>query len=323
MSDIYWFLADEQFQPEELVNHAVAAEKAGFDGVMVSEHLQPWVDDSGTSGFTFSVLGAIAVMTNKIKIITGVTTPLFRYHPAIVAQASATIDRLSSGRFELGIGTGELLNEGPLGFNFPNYKERSDRIIEAIEIMKPLLNGETVNYKGKYYQVDGLKLYSPSISHVPIYMAAGGPKSAITATKYCDGIITSVKSVDETITNIINPSLKIVDKKTRIYASRWSIFAEDNESAWSALSSQRGLRAPSRAITYDPSLLRKEADSLEHNEILSKYSRVESAEDYIKIYSPLITELKADTIIIQTTSINQLETIDLIGRKVLPQLNKL
>ena len=123
MTKFYWFLADEQFQPEEIVEHAALAEKLGFDGVMISEHLQPWVDDKGTSGFAFATLGAIAAKTSKIKMITGVTTPLFRFHPAIVAQASATIDRLSNGRFELGIGTGENLNEAPLGLVFPGYKE--------------------------------------------------------------------------------------------------------------------------------------------------------------------------------------------------------
>ena len=148
MAQIYWFLGHEQFQPEELVEHAKAAEAAGFDGVMVSEHLQPWVADVGASGFAFSTLGAIAASTSKIKLITGVTTPLFRYHPAIVAQAAATIDRLSGGRFELGIGTGENLNEEPLGYKFPDYKERSDRIIEAIEIMEALLSGEKLSYEG-------------------------------------------------------------------------------------------------------------------------------------------------------------------------------
>jgi coenzyme F420-dependent glucose-6-phosphate dehydrogenase len=321
MAKIYWFLAHEQFQPEELIKHAIAAEEAGFDGVMVSEHLQPWVDDVGASGFAYTTLGAIAATTKKIKMITGVTTPLFRYHPAVVAQAAATIDRISNGRFELGIGTGENINEGPLGLDFPGYKERSDRIIEAMKIMKALLSGEKLTFDGQYYKVKGLKLYSPPIGKVPILMAAGGPQSARTAAKYSDGIITSVKDIDETKQNIIDA---VEDwSKLRLAASRWSIYADSDENAWKALAAQRGLRAPSRATSTDPAELQKEADELDHAEVLSKYSRINKMSDYVDVYGPLISDLKADTVTIQTTSLNQLETIALVGSQVLPELRKL
>jgi coenzyme F420-dependent glucose-6-phosphate dehydrogenase len=306
------------------VTHAKAAEDAGFDGVMVSEHLQPWVADKGSSGYAYSTLGAIAATTSKIKIVTGVTTPLFRYHPAVVAQAAATIDRLSNGRFELGIGTGENINEGPLGYTFPGYKERSDRIIEAIEIMKKLLAGEKLTFDGVYYKVNDLKLYSPPISKVPILMAAGGPQSARTASKFCDGIITSVKNIDETKENIINPVESTIGwKNLKLFASRWSVFADNDDQAWEALGAWRGLRAPSRATSTDPIELQKEADTLDHSEVLSKYSRIKKISDYIEVYSSLITELKADTVTIQTTSLNQLGTIELVGKQVLPELHKL
>src|ERR1700691_2991549 len=135
MAKIYYFLGHEQFHPEELVKHSIIAEEAGFDGVFVSDHFHPWTKDNSASGYTFSTLGAIACATKKINLLTGVVTPLFRYHPAVVAQAAATIDRLSNGRFSLGIGAGESINEAPLGFQFPKYKERSERMIEAITIM--------------------------------------------------------------------------------------------------------------------------------------------------------------------------------------------
>src|SRR5579863_9768211 len=105
MVKIYYFLGHEQFQPEVLVKHAKLAEEAGFDGVLVSEHFHPWVEDRGAAGFAFSTLGAIAAVTKHIKLMTGVVSPLFRYHPAVVAQAASTIDRISNGRFLLGIGT--------------------------------------------------------------------------------------------------------------------------------------------------------------------------------------------------------------------------
>src|SRR6202012_5582008 len=116
-----------------LVKHAQFAEKVGFDGIFISEHFNPWVADKGAAGFAFSTLGAIAATTEKIKLMTGVITPLFRYHPAVVAQAAATIDRLSNGRFMLGVGNGESINEAALGYEFPKYKERADRMKEALE----------------------------------------------------------------------------------------------------------------------------------------------------------------------------------------------
>src|SRR6476659_8856681 len=169
MTKIYWFCSDEQFQPEDLVRHAEAAEKAGFDGVMISEHFHPWVDDVGTAGFAFSTLGAIAARTENVKLMTAVTAPLFRFHPAVVAQAAATIDRLSGGRMELGIGTGENINEGPLGFTLPPYNERNARLRESVEIMRRLFEGETVDFEGNYYRTDGAKLYSPPIGYLPIF----------------------------------------------------------------------------------------------------------------------------------------------------------
>ena len=140
MTAFYYFCGHEQWQPEQLVRHAVLAEEAGFDGVVVSEHFHPWVDDESASGFAFSTLGAMAQATERVRLVTGVTTPLFRYHPGVVAQAAATIDRLSNGRFDLGVGTGENINEGPLGYSFPAYKERAGRMREALQIMRRLLD---------------------------------------------------------------------------------------------------------------------------------------------------------------------------------------
>jgi coenzyme F420-dependent glucose-6-phosphate dehydrogenase len=324
MTKIYWFCSDEQFQPEVLVEHAVLAEKAGFEGVMVSEHFHPWVDDVGTAGFAFTTLGAIAAKTNSVKLLTAVTTPLFRFHPAVVAQAAATIDRLTNGRFELGVGTGENINEGPLGFELPPYKERSARMHEANQIMRRLLDGETLTYDGEFYKTDTAKLYSPPIGKVPIYMAAGGPQSARSAGRDVEGVITSVKQPSETIENVINPAKETAGEKPfTVVANRWSVYGQNDDDAWEALKAQRGLRAPSRATAADPRVLQHEADELPREDILSRYSRVASADDYIHVYSPLITDLNADIIGIQTTSTDIPATIEMLGRDVLPKLRAL
>jgi coenzyme F420-dependent glucose-6-phosphate dehydrogenase len=322
MTKFYWFLGHEQFQPEQLVEQARLVESAGFDGVMVSEHLQPWVDDAGAGGFAFSTLGAIAVKTSSIKLMTGVVTPLFRYHPAVVAQAAATIDRLSGGRFELGIGTGENLNEAPLGVVFPDYKERSARIKEAITILRGLLSGDSVTFKGAYYTVDDLKLYSPPLAHVPILLAAGGPKSAELAVELCDGIITSVKDVREAQETIVDP-VRRLNEDFRLVASRWSIFAQNETDAWQALRPWRGLRAPHRATISKPLELQNEADGLPKDEIMSKYSLLRGVDDIVAAYEPLVKDLKADTVCFQMTSMSQAKTITMVGNEVLPRLRKL
>lgn len=323
MADIYWFCSDEQFQPEELVNHAVLAESVGFDGIMISEHFHPWVDDLGTSGFAYSILGAIAARTSHIKLMTMVTAPLFRFHPGVVAQAAATIDRLSSGRFSLGVGTGENINEGPLGFVLPPYKERSARLKESREIIQSLLSGESLNFNGIYYQTKAAKLYSPPIHQIPIYLAAGGPQSATTAGKDYDGIIISVKNIQDAA-KLLETSYLANDKKSfKTITNLWSIYAQNEEEAWNAILPLRGLRAPSRSDATSPLQLQKEADRLPRKDILNNYLQLKNPNDYLKAYSPLITQLKADIVGIQTTSNDQLGTISMLGKEVLPKLQKL
>jgi coenzyme F420-dependent glucose-6-phosphate dehydrogenase len=321
-----YFCGHEQWQPEELVRHAVRAERAGFDALVVSEHFHPWVDDTSAAGFAFSTIGAIAEATDRVDIATGVTTPLFRYHPGLVAQAAATMDRLSNGRFNLGVGTGENINEGPLGYPFPKYAERAARMAEALEIMRRLLDGEKLTFSGEYYTTDRAKLYSPPIGPVPIWMAAGGPKSAGLAARSAEGIITSVKDPAVTFERVIEPAAAAAAEAGRpnpkILASRWSIFAETQDEAWQALISWRGLRAPGRLEAVDPAELRERADAMDREEILGRYSRVASPEDYVETYLPLVTDIGADIVAIQTTSLDQEATIDMLGAEVLPRLRE-
>jgi coenzyme F420-dependent glucose-6-phosphate dehydrogenase len=327
MTRFAYFCGHEQFQPEEIVRHALLAEQAGFDAVMVSEHFHPWVDDVSASGYAFSTLGAIAAVTERVELVTAVTTPLFRYHPAVVAQAAATIDRLSGGRFRLGVGTGENLNEGPLGYSFPKYAERAARMREALEIMRRLLDGEKLTYDGEFYHTDRAKLYSPPISDVPIWMAAGGPKSAVLAATMAEGIITSVRQPSTTMNGVIDPAreaaLAAGRRPPMIAASRWTVRADSDAEAWEALGAWRGLRAPGRLEAIDPADLRQRADELDREEILSAYSIVSRAEDYVEAYRPLVTEIGANVVTIQTTSLDQESTIAMLGTEVLPELRSL
>lgn len=327
MTKFAYFCGHEQWQPEQLVRHAVLAEEAGFDMVVVSEHFHPWVDDKSAAGFAFSTIGAMANATDGLEFATGVTTPLWRFHPGVVAQAAATLDRLSGGRFNLGVGTGENINEGPLGFEFPRYAERAARMGEALDIMRRLLDGEKLTYDGEYYVTDRAKLYSPPIGPVPIWLAAGGPKSAALAAAKAEGIITSVKDPADTIERVVEPSRAAAEELGRpapkILASRWSIQAESEDEAWEALYSWRGLRAPGRLEAVDPQTLRERADELPREEVLGRYSLVSTADDIIETYRPLIEGLDADVVTFQMASLDQEGLIEMLGSEVLPKMREI
>ena len=324
MTDFYYFCGHEQWQPETLVRHAVLAERAGFDGILVSEHFHPWVDDHSAAGFAFSTIGAMAQATERVRITTGVTTPLFRYHPGVVAQAAATLDRLSGGRFDLGVGTGENINEGPLGLSFPGYAERAARMTEALQIMRRLLDGEKLTFEGTYYRTDRAKLYSPPIGRVPIWMAAGGPKSAAIAAEYAEGIITSVKVPDDTRRQVIEPAgvaaAAAGRPAPRILATRWSLHAAGQADAWLALRSWRGLRAPGRLEAVDPQELRERADEMPRGEVMGRYAIVADAAAVVATYRPLVDDLGADIVAFQIASLDQEATIAMLGSEVLPAL---
>lgn len=331
MTQFFYFCGHEQFQPEILVKHAQLAEAVGFNGVLVSEHFHPWVDDVSASGFAWSTLGAIAQTTKTLQLMTAVTTPLWRYHPALVAQAAATVDRLSGGRFQLGVGTGEKINEGPLGYVFGPYEERAARMREALLIIRQLLNGEKLTYRGQYYQTDRAKLYSPPSKAIPIWLAAGGPKSAKLAAKMADGIVTSVKDPQEAVDKVLTPYTTEVSSGQQNYQGsnrnvctmRWVVFAQDNDEAWKALQPWRGLRSPKRSEAVDPAELRTLTDISPRQEVLNKFVIVSTVEELIEVYRPLVTVLGADIVGIQITSVDQQATIRLLGEQVLPQLSNL
>jgi coenzyme F420-dependent glucose-6-phosphate dehydrogenase len=321
-----WLCSHESYQPEDLVTQAVAAEEAGFDAVLGSDHFHPWVDDTSAAGFVWSWLGAVAQATDHVQLGTAVTCPLFHYHPALVAQMAATTDRLSGGRLFLGVGTGEALNERPLGFPFPGYAERQARMQEALEIMHRLFHGEKVTFEGEYYTTTTAKLYSPPVGALPVLMAAGGPKSAQFAGQYADGLITSVKNPADTVEKVIAPyrrSATEAGKEHLVLATRWTVLAANDDDAWAALSSMRGLRAPGRLEATDPTELRIRADEMDRSEVLASYTVVPDAAGLIEAYRPLVTDVGADIVSIQVMSAEPMAAIEVIGKEVLPALRAL
>ena len=189
MTSVGIALSSEEHAPEALVEQAVAAERAGFEFAVISDHFHPWIERHPHSPFVWSVLGAIAQATDGIELGTGVTCPTMRIHPAIIAQAAATTARLASGRFFLGVGTGENLNEHILGDAWPEWEVRAEMLEEAIEVIRDLWRGETTSFRGSYYIVQNAKLFTLPDELPPIHVAAGGPDMARLAGRIGDGVI--------------------------------------------------------------------------------------------------------------------------------------
>ena len=188
----------EQFPPRQLIDFSVQAERLGFDTVAVSDHFQPWRHHGGHAPMALTWLGALGEATERVSLTTSVLTPTLRYQPAVVAHAFATLACLNPGRVFLGIGSGEAMNETPVtGMAWPKFKERSDRLAEAVELIRRLWSEERVTFEGTYYRTEKATIYDRPEQPVPIFIAAGGPKAATLVGRIGDGFIcTSGKGED-------------------------------------------------------------------------------------------------------------------------------
>lgn len=191
MVNLGFSLSSEEFPPNDLVRQAVRAERAGFSFALVSDHFHPWIDAQGHSPFVWCVIGGIAAATERLRLGTGVTCPLLRIHPAIVAQAAATAATMMPGRFFLGVGAGENLNEHVTGARWPRPAERREMLEEAVEVIRLLWQGGYRSHRGRHYTVDEARLYTLPDEPVPIYMAAGATSSAQLAGRVADGLIST------------------------------------------------------------------------------------------------------------------------------------
>lgn len=179
----------EQFAPRELIEYSVRAEQAGFDSVFVSDHLQPWRHNNGHAPAALPWLGALVQATERVTVGTSVLTPTFRYHPGVVAQAFATLGCLAPGRVILGVGSGESMNEVPLGIEWPEPKERFARLKEAVQLIRLLWDDERVTFDGTYYRAERATIYDRPEAPVPIYIAASGPAATRLTGRVADGFI--------------------------------------------------------------------------------------------------------------------------------------
>jgi G6PDH family F420-dependent oxidoreductase len=189
MVEIGYALSSEEHPARDLVAFARSAEEVGFSYAMISDHYHPWIDKQGQSTFVWSVLGAIAQATTRLRVGTGVTCPMIRYHPAIVAHAAATVATMMPGRFLLGVGTGENLNEHIMGRHWPPHDVRAEMLEEAVAVIRLLWQGGMQSHYGRHYTVENARIYSLPEQPPPIVVAAGGPQTAELAGRIGDGLI--------------------------------------------------------------------------------------------------------------------------------------
>ena len=276
----------EQFAPRELVEIAVVAEAHGFESVAVSDHFQPWRHTGGHAPFSLAWMAAVGERTSSIQIGTSVMTPTFRYNPAVLAQAFATLGCLYPGRIMIGVGTGEALNEVATGFrgageqDWPEFKERYARLREAVSLMRELWTGDRINFAGEYYSTHDASIYDRPEGGIPVYIAAGGPVVAGYAGRAGDGFIcTSGKGMDLYTDKLIPAVAAGAEKAGRDVAAIDHMIeiklsydsdpelALENTRFWAPLS----LSAEQKHDLTDPIEMEKAADALAIEQVAKRW----------------------------------------------------
>jgi coenzyme F420-dependent glucose-6-phosphate dehydrogenase len=320
--------SNEQFPPAELLRYGILAEECGFDSVFVSDHLQPWRHDGGHAPFAMSWLGALGARTERITMGTSVLTPTFRYHPAIVAQAFATLGCLFPGRVVLGMGTGESMNEVPLGIAWPEGKERFARFREAVRLIRELWSGERVSFEGEYYRTDKATIYDRPDEPVPIYLAGSGPPATRYAGRQGDGYITTSGKDPSLYTDSLLPAVREgADKAGRRIADLDLMievkvsFDHDRDAAmqathfWGAL----GLSAEQKSGVEDPVEMQRLADELSVEQTAKRFIVSTDPDEHVAQIKSYL-DLGFTHLVFHAPGPDQDNFLRLYGKEILPRL---
>jgi coenzyme F420-dependent glucose-6-phosphate dehydrogenase len=321
----------EQFAPAELLRFSVEAEQAGFDSVFVSDHLQPWRHDGGHAPAALPWLGALGASTDRIVIGTSVLTPTFRYHPVVVAQAFATLGCLFPGRVVLGIGSGESMNEAPLGTVWPEPKERFARFKEAIDVIKLMWAGDRVDFDGRYYKVDRATIYDRPDVPVPLYVAASGPAATRLAGRRGDGYITTSGKAPALYTDTLLPAIREGARQSGRTAESLDLMIEvkvsfdpDAERAlrdtrfWGALA----LSPEEKTGVEDPVEMQRLADALPIERASSRFIVSSDPDQHVRAIAHYL-DLGFTHLVFHAPGPDQSRFLDLYGTEILPRLRKL
>ena len=326
MAQIGYAAMLEQFHPRELVDFCEKAEAAGFSGVMAADHVQPWTPQQGNAGFVWSFMAAAAEHTRG-DVGPGVTCPSFRSHPAIIAQAAATMTAMYSGRFWLGLGSGEALNEHVVASYWPEVAERINRMFESIEIIRKLFTGKDVKHSGEYYKMETMRLWTMPEQPPPIYVATAGPVTAEKTGRVCDGIITvgapeeKIGTVFERFEKGARESGRDPSKLHKILQLHLSWAPTDEEAMRNAMTEW-----PNGGMKFPKADIRSPFDF----EQMAKIVRPEDFKGRMLISSDVdahrrevqkFIDLGFDRVYLHNVGRNQREWIDVFGKQVLPKLH--
>jgi coenzyme F420-dependent glucose-6-phosphate dehydrogenase len=323
--------SNEQFAPRELLEYGVLAEECGFDSVFISDHLQPWRHDGGHAPFAMTYLGALGSRTERIVMGTSVLTPTFRYHPAIVAQAFATLGCLYPERVVLGMGTGESMNEVPLGIEWPEGKERFARFREAVRLIKQLWSEDRVSFEGEYYRTDRATIYDKPEKQVPLYLAGSGPAATKYAGRAGDGYITTSGKGSELYTDTLLPAVKEgaeasgreltdLDMMIEVKVS----FDHDRDAAmqatrfWGAL----GLSAEQKHGVEDPVEMQRLADELSVEQTARRFIVSTDPDEHVEKIKAYL-DMGFTHLVFHAPGPDQAKFLRLYGEEILPRLRAL
>ncbi len=320
----------EQFGPRELVELGVLAEAHGMDSATVSDHFQPWRHVGGHAPFSLSWMTAVGERTTSLQLGTSVMTPTFRYNPAVVAQAFATMGCLYPGRIMLGVGTGEALNEIATGFSgqWPEFKERFARLREAVSLMRELWLGDRVDFNGDYYHTRGASIYDVPEGGIPVYIAAGGPVVARYAGRAGEGFICTSGKGMELYTEKLLPAvaegaakaerrIDEIDKMIEIKIS-YDTDAElalENTRFWAPLS----LSAEQKHSIDDPMEMERAADELPISQVAKRWIVASDPDDAVARVKPYL-DVGLNHLVFHAPGHDQRRFLELFERDLAPRL---
>lgn len=318
----------EQFGPTELTDFAVLAEEVGFDSVFVSDHFQPWMHEGGHAPAALPLLGAMGARTTRVALGTSVLTPTFRYHPAVIAQAFATLGVMFPGRIILGVGTGEALNEVTLGLDWPEAPERFQRLKESIALIEKLWEDERVTFDGTYYSVKDATVYDRPSQKVPIYIGAAGPAATRLAGRIADGFITTSGKPETLYTETLLPALReglekagrpddAIDTLIEVKVS----YHHDEQTAlektrfWAPLA----LSADEKMGIHDPIEMQRRAAELPIERAASRFIVSTDPEEHVERIARYV-ELGFRHLVFHDPGHDQEEFLRTYGEEILPRL---
>ena len=325
-----FYAAHEQYDPNELLDFAVKAEKYGFDTIWSSDHFHPWAHTNAKSGFAWVWLALAAERTRRV-LLGSVTPPLSRYNPGIVAQAFTTLNFIYPGRIFLCLATGESMNESPLGLRWPPYRERLARLEEAIIIIKKLWEDDFVDFEGKYYRLRKANLYTKPKTKIPLYVAANGPSTAYVVGKHADGLLTSGRVFEEKFKSEILPALtkgaKDADRnpeEIRKIVHIITSYDEDFDRAVEGCKFWNTTMLPKifKAEVYDPRELEEKAQLIKREDIIKRRFIVTSEEEANRKIEQYL-KFGVSEVEFLSTSPNQNKFIEFFGKKVFPYFRDL